>query len=84
MTAPGISSQMEACLWNASDAAMDRTLVRLNLVGLKDRCRGICVVLQNRFLDPPGDCGWHNVSFMPWFERRKQEVLVLPPRHGPF
>ena len=24
-------------------------LVRLNLVGLKERCRGICVALQNRF-----------------------------------
>ena len=59
-------------------------LVCLNLVGVKERCRRICVALQNCFPDPPGDCGWNNVSFMPWFERHKEEALVLPLRHGPF
>ena len=56
---------MEACLGNATDAAMDRTGARIYLVGFKERCRGICVALHNRFLDQPGDCGWYNVSFMP-------------------
>jgi len=43
-----------------------------NLVGLKERCRGICVALQNNFPDPPGDSGWYNVLFMPWFEWRRR------------
>ena len=54
-------------------------MLRLNLVELKERCRSICVALQNRFLDTPRDCGWSNVSFMHWFERHKEEALVLPP-----
>ena len=73
----GLSVECERCSHGSY-------LVCLNLVGLKKRCRGICVALKNRFLDSPGDSGCYNVSFMPWFERHREEALVLPPRHGPF
>ena len=58
---------------------MDRTWCALTLC---DWRKG--VALQNRFPGPSGDCGWYNVSFMPWFKQHKEEALVLPPRHGPF
>ena len=52
-TVPGNSSQnlsveCLACLWNASDTAMDRTWCALTLWDSR-RCRVICVAFQNCF-----------------------------------
>ena len=66
----GLSVECERCSHGSY-------LMLLNLADLKERCRGIYVALQNRFLDPPGDCGWYNVSFMPWFERHKEEAWTF-------
>ena len=39
------------------------------VLGLNERCRGICVAFQNRFRIHPEivDGTNYNVSFMPWF-----------------
>ena len=86
MTAPGIS--LQNMFHGGVSVEYERSshgsyLLCLNLVGLKERCRGICVALQNRFrIHPETVDGTRKkkIRHYPLSSREWINVLYVTPR----